>query len=85
MAARKYQLVKFLTFDRALLRHAGLFYVASFADVAYSGPEVLVFPGTQKGDISSWLEVDGGRGYRNLQEFISEAVLGSPNVPEEDP
>lgn len=68
----KYNFLKFLNTDKAVLHKEGKFYVASFADVPYTGTEVLVFPSNRDGDISEMIKVDGGRGYTNLSEFITE-------------
>jgi hypothetical protein len=58
--------------DKAIVRNNDAYYVASFADVAHSGPEVLVFPSDKNGAIANYGEVDGGRGYKSLAEFITE-------------
>lgn len=68
----KYNFLKFMNLDKAILHKEGNYYVASFADVPWSGPEVLVFPANRNGEISSMVEVDGARGYKNLSEFITE-------------
>jgi len=75
-----YRLIKFLDMDRAVLKRNGKTYVASFADVHGSGPEVLVFPATTNGTITDWSEVDGGRGYTSLQDFLSQALLNTNRV-----
>lgn len=71
----KYRMVKFLNPDKAVLEKNGKWFVASFADIPYSGPEVLVFPSTEDGRIEDWSEVDGRRGLNNLAEFLCEACL----------
>lgn len=68
----KYNFLKFLNIDKAILHKEGDFFVASFANVPRSGPEVLVFPANRNGEISEMIEVDGGRGYESLSEFITE-------------
>lgn len=69
-----YQFVRTLNGRQALLSKGNEHFIASFANVYGSGPEVLVFPATAAGEVSDWLEVDGGRGYRSLQEFLTEHV-----------
>lgn len=44
-------------------------YVASFAE---SCSEVLVFPARADGTIVDFYEVDGGRGYSSLSQFLDE-------------
>jgi len=63
--------------DKAVLERNGKTYVASFSNVPYSGPEVLVFPATPNGSITDWMEVDGGPGYTSLQDFLSQAILNT--------
>ncbi|MEI6801226.1 MAG: hypothetical protein WCO04_18725 [Pseudomonadota bacterium] len=75
-----YTLIKFLSVNQAVLEKNGKTYVASFADVQYSGPEVLVFKSNPDGEILDWSEVDGGRGYTSLQQFLS-TVLHNSNYP----
>jgi len=60
--------------DKAVLERNSNTYVASFANVPYSGPEVLVFPATPNGSITDWIEEDGGRGYTSLQHFLSQVL-----------
>jgi inosine/xanthosine triphosphate pyrophosphatase family protein len=74
---KTYKLVKFLSTYKAILEQNGNTYVASFADVPYSGPEVLVFPATAEGSITDWSEVDGGRGYSSLQDFLSQELVNT--------
>jgi hypothetical protein len=70
-----YQFVRNLNDRQALIRKGfGSYFVASFSDVPFSGPEVLVFPASIDGEITDWGEVDGGRGYRSLQDFLTENV-----------
>lgn len=69
---KKYTLVKFLSLDKAVLKRSDGTYLASFADVPLSGPEVLVFPCDTEGYVDDYTVVDGRKGYRNLQEFLSE-------------
>ena len=71
----KYNVVKFITMDQVLLQHRNAYFVASFADVPHSGPEVLVFPSDSEGKITDWIEVDGGRGYESLADFITTGGL----------
>lgn len=67
-----YKFIRLVNNRQALLTKEGKHFIASFADVAGSGPEVLVFPATASGEVFDYLEVDGGRGYRSLQEFLNE-------------
>jgi hypothetical protein len=72
----RYKLVKFLSMDKAVLKkNKNEYYVASFADVPYSGPEVLVFPADKNGAIMDYGEVDGGPGYKSLSDFITEKCV----------
>lgn len=68
----KYNILKFLSATQAVLTKDENYFVASFADVPFSGKEVLVFPSDQHGNISSYHEVDGARGYESLADFICE-------------
>ena len=68
----RYKLVKFVNFDKALLTKNSEYFLASFANPSDFGPEVLVFPSDVAGNIVDWGEVDGGRGYKSLSEFITE-------------
>lgn len=68
----RYKLVKFLSMDKAVLESKNGYYVASFADVPRSGPEVLVFSSDKNGTVADWGEVDGGPGYKSLADFLSE-------------
>lgn len=43
-------------------RQTDKFYLMSWADVPFSGQEILVFPADAKGEVTSWLDVAGGRG-----------------------
>jgi len=54
-----------------LFQHDGKFYVASHANVPFSGPETLVFPADADGEITSWGEVAGGRGM-SIAEAIAD-------------
>ena len=72
-----YKMVKFLNMDKALLAKNGKTFLASFSNVPFTGPEVLVFPCDAEGNITDSLDVDGGRGYQNLQEFLTEVVLNT--------
>lgn len=76
-----YTLVKFLNVNKAILRYCGETYVASFADVGWSGPEVLVFKSDVDGNILDYIEVDGGRGYTSLQQFLSQVLHNSNHPP----
>lgn len=71
----RYKLVKFLSMDKAVLENQNEYYVASFADVPRSGPEVLVFPADKNGAIMDYGEVDGGPGYKSLSDFITEKCV----------
>jgi inosine/xanthosine triphosphate pyrophosphatase family protein len=69
-----YQIVRALNDHEALLYKDQSYFVASFAVVPFSGSEVLVFPATINGKITDSLDVDGGRGYHSLQEFLDQHV-----------
>ena len=77
----QYKLVKFLSMDKAVLENKNNYYLASFADVPprHLGQgvprpctEVLVFSADKNGAVADWGEVDGGRGYKSLADFILE-------------
>lgn len=72
---KKYKIIKFIGIDKALLLHDYKYFLASFADVPYAGPEVLVFPSNENGEVLEWIEVDGGRGFRTLEEFLTSGIL----------
>lgn len=76
----RYKIVKFVSMDKAVLDKNGSYFLASFADVPMSGPEVLVFPSDKNGSIEDWAEVDGGRGYKSLADFLSEKCLSTNNL-----
>jgi len=67
-----YQFVKTLNVRQALLQKNGEHFVASFAEVPFSGTEVLVFPADENGEVTDWLEVDGGSHYASLNQFLNE-------------
>ena len=71
----KYNIVKFQNLDKVILEHQNRYFLASFSDVPYSGPEVLVFQSDEQGNVTDWIEVDGGRGYKSLAEFITNGGL----------
>lgn len=68
----RYKLARFVNFDKALLIKNSEYFLASFSNPPSGGPEVLVFPSDVGGNVVDWGEVDGGRGYNNLAEFIAE-------------
>jgi len=67
-----YQFVKTLNVRQALLQKGRDYFVASYANVPPSGPEVLVFPADENGEVTDWLEVDGGSHYASLNQFLNE-------------
>lgn len=48
------------------------YVVVSAVDAMYSGPETLVFPADSEGNVASWGDIGGGRGYKDH----SIALLG---------
>lgn len=72
----KYRFVRYLNSTQALIQEndSSEYFVASYAWVSFTGSEVLVFPSDENGEITDWGEVDGGRGYSSLQEFLWEYV-----------
>lgn len=76
----KYNFSKFVGMDKAVLTKNGSYFLASFSDVSWSGPEVLVFPADKNGSVLDWGEVDGGRGYQSLADFLSEKCIGTNNL-----
>jgi len=66
--------------DKAVLTKNGKYFLASFADVPFAGVEVLVFPADKNGAVKDWGEVDGGRGYKSLAEFLVEKCLSTNNL-----
>lgn len=75
----KYKFVSFVGFDKAVLSKNEQYFVASFADVPGSGTEVLVFPADRNGAITDWGEVDGGRSYASLSEFVFDKCTATGN------
>jgi hypothetical protein len=71
----RYNFVKFVNMDKAVLEKNGNYFLASFANVPVSGPEILVFPADKNGCVTDWGEIDGGRSYENLAEFISKKCV----------
>ena len=71
-----YEFVKRLNDRQVLVKKTSDYFVVSFADVPFSGPEVLVFPATSDGKIINWIEIDGGRDYSSLEMFLTEKVQG---------
>jgi hypothetical protein len=67
--AKKYKLVRLTVRNKAIITDGSGLFLASFADTSM-GPEVMVFPCDAYGVITDWLEIDGGRGYKSLQEFL---------------
>lgn len=68
----KYQFVKAINENRILINKGNEYFVASYADMW--GPEVLVFPSDENGNIPSMIEVDGGYGY-DMASFCDEKVV----------
>lgn len=68
-----YSIVRRLNETRLLAVNGENHYVISYAssERTFGDEEVLVFPATPEGEITSWLEVDGRRGY-NLERFVQE-------------
>ena len=54
----------------------GDFYVASGVNAMYTGWEVLVFPADERGEITSYGDVAGGRGitYEDAVESLEQAL-----------
>ena len=48
--------------QQVLVKKGKFFFVVSSVFSPFSGFETLVFPATKTGEITSWLEVAGGRG-----------------------
>jgi hypothetical protein len=69
-----YNFVRLVNNHQALLSKGLSYFVASFSDRPLTGPEVMVFPATIDGKITDWDEVDGGRDYHSLQDFLTENV-----------
>lgn len=57
--------------DQVLVRRGDEYFVVSSVDAMFTGCETLVFPSDDKGEISSYLEVAGGRGV-SREEAIAE-------------
>ena len=76
----KLKFIKSLSENQALLSNLqqDQFFVASFANVVYSGPEVLVFPANKDGAIQDWIEVGGGKGYKSIIDFLNSSQLLKP-------
>ena len=59
-------------------RQTDKFYLMSWADVPFSGQEILVFPADAQGEVTSWLNVAGGRGItwmeavQSLFDYVSQ-------------
>jgi hypothetical protein len=47
--------------DACLVKYNDSHYIVSSA-MAYSGFETLIFPANEKGEVTDWREVGGGRG-----------------------
>ena len=60
------------TGDAALyLLDDGSYVIASSVVDVYSGPETLVFASNEDGDVTSWNEIGGGRGYLDHKEALA--------------
>lgn len=57
--------------DAALYRLDDGSYVAVSAINTYGGPETLVFPADESGEVTDWLEIGGGRGYLDHEEALA--------------
>lgn len=68
-----YSFVRNLNERQNLIAKNGKYFVASYANVN-DEPEVLVFEANANGKIENWLEVDGGRGYKSITEFMNKCV-----------
>lgn len=57
--------------DAALYQLEDGSYVIASSVVAYSGPETLVFPADAGGEVTSWGEIGGGRGYLDHEAALA--------------
>lgn len=65
----KYNFLRFLSSMKAIVEKDSQLFVASFSDRVHP-PEVMVFKCDANGNVDNWMDVDGGRGYHSLQEFL---------------
>ena len=68
--SKRYKFIRFPARDKAILTDGSELFLASFADVSSTGSEVMMFRCDAYGRVSDWNDVDGGRGYKSLQEFL---------------
>lgn len=54
----------------------GSYVIASSADVPFSGPETLIFPSNEAGEVVDWCEIGGGRGYLDHEAALA-TISGS--------
>lgn len=69
--AQKIRNLTDFTGDAALYRLDDGSHVIVSATVAYSGPETLIFPATEDGEIADWNEIGGGRGYLDHETALA--------------
>ena len=59
--------------DYVELELAAEFVISSGTNVMFSGPETLIFPADEDGEVTSWCEIGGSRGYIDPDRAIREA------------
>ena len=57
--------------DAALYRLDDGSYVIASSTSTYCPPETLVFPSNQNGEVTSWNEIGGGRGYLDHETALA--------------
>lgn len=67
---KRYKFIRFPAQNKAILTDGSELFLASFVDVNNARSEVGIFRCDAYGRVSDWNDVDGGRGYKSLQEFL---------------
>ena len=68
--SKRYKFIRFPAQNKAILTDGSELFLASFADVSSTGSEVMMFRCDAYGRVTDWQEIDGGREYKSLQEFL---------------
>lgn len=68
--AKKYKFIQKLNERQVHVSHKGKHFVASLALTKFSPKEILVFPATQNGDITEYLEEDSCFEYDQIDEWV---------------
>lgn len=63
-------------------KETGDYYVLSGVVAMYTGWEILAFPADEKGEVTDWGEITGGRGidFETAEAFLEDELEGDREV-----